>query len=64
MDNRSTQVVRHTTSPLNQNALVAGYQFTEYQAPNGIRVKIEVDPMYDDPVRNKILSPDGKNTAA
>ena len=53
MDNRSTQVVRHTTSPLNQNALVAGYQFTEYQAPNGIRVKIEVDPMYDDPVETK-----------
>lgn len=53
MDNRSTQVVRHTTSPLNQNSLVAGYQFTEYQAPNGIRVKIEVDPMYDDPVETK-----------
>lgn len=28
-------------------------------APNGIRVKVEVDPMYDDPIRNKIRHPQG-----
>ena len=37
----------------------AGFQFVEYKAPNGVRVKIDVDPMYDDPVRNKILHPLG-----
>ena len=45
MDNRSTQVVRHTTSELHPNSLTAGFQFTEYQAPNGVHVKIIVDPM-------------------
>ena len=37
----------------------AGFQFTEFKAPNGVRVKIDVDPYYDDPVRNKIMHPDG-----
>ena len=36
-----------------------GFQFTEYRAPNGVRVKLDVDAFYDDPVRNKILHPDG-----
>ena len=30
--------------------LSAGFQFTEFKAPNGVRVKIEVDSFYDDPV--------------
>lgn len=51
--------VAKTTSPLHRNALKAGYQFTEWMAPNGITVKVDVDPMYDDRVRNKILL-DGK----
>lgn len=38
-------VVRKTTSPLHSNALAAGYQFTEYQAPNGVTLKLEVDPL-------------------
>ncbi len=29
-------------------------QVTEFIAPNGVYVKIDVDPFYDDPVRNKI----------
>ena len=37
----------------------AGFQFVEYKAPNGVRVKIDVDPFYDDPVRNKIQHPNG-----
>ena len=52
-------VVRKTSSNLNQNALTAGFQFTEFTAPNGVRVKIEVDPSYDDPIRNKIQHPNG-----
>lgn len=51
--------IAKTTSPLHKNALRAGYQFTEWMAPNGITVKVDVDPMYDDRVRNKILL-DGK----
>ena len=52
-------VVRKTTSPLNKNALAAGYQFTEFSAPNGVTVKLEVDSFYDDPVRNKVLDNNG-----
>lgn len=47
-------MIRKTSSNLHQNALTVGFQFTEFTAPNGVRVKIEVDPWYDDPVRNKI----------
>lgn len=34
-------------------------QFTKYIMPNGISVSVEVDPAYDDPVRNKIQHPEG-----
>ena len=53
------RVVEKTSSNLHGNALKAGFQFVEYMAPNGVRVKIEVDPFYDDPVRNKIRHPQG-----
>lgn len=53
-------VVRKTNSPLNKNALAAGFQFTEFSAPNGVTVKLEVDNFYDDPVRNKILDASGR----
>lgn len=48
-------VVKKTTSNLHENALAAGFQFTEFLAPCGVKVKIDVDPYYDDPVRNKIM---------
>ena len=38
---------------------ITDYQVTEWKAPNGVTVSIKVDPMYDDPVRNKILHPEG-----
>lgn len=47
-------IVQKTQSNLHSNALSAGFQFVEYKAPNGVRVKIDVDPYFDDPVRNKI----------
>lgn len=59
IDNSSVNVIRKTDSKLHQNALSVGFQFVEYQAPNGVRVKIDVDPFYDDPVRNKIMHPMG-----
>lgn len=59
LDNSSIGVIQNTQSKLHQNSLSAGFQFVEYKAPNGVRVKIDVDPFYDDPVRNKILHPNG-----
>lgn len=59
LDNSGLNVVNKTQSQLHDNALSAGFQFVEYKAPNGVRVKIDVDPFYDDPVRNKILHPEG-----
>ena len=52
-------IIQKTRSNLHTNALSAGFQFVEYKAPNGVRVKIDVDPYYDDPVRNKIQHPLG-----
>ncbi len=52
-------LINKTSSDLHQNALSAGFQFTEWFAPNGVKVKVEVDAMYDDKVRNKILHPKG-----
>ena len=52
-------VIQKTSSKLHSNALSAGAQFTEFRAPNGYIFSVDVDPMYDDPVRNKILSPLG-----
>ena len=52
-------VVQKADSPLHQNALKAGFQFVEYMAPNGVTLKIEVDPYYDDPIRNKVQHPLG-----
>lgn len=34
-------------------------QIVEYVAPMGITLTLEVDPYYDDPVRNKIMHPKG-----
>ena len=59
MSNDAVGMISKTTSNLHTNALSAGYQFVEFKAPNGVIVKVEVDPMYDDPVRNKITHPNG-----
>lgn len=45
LDNNSIGVVQKTQSQLHQNSLSAGFQFVEYKAPNGVRVKIDVDPL-------------------
>lgn len=58
-DNTGTNMIRKVSSPLNANAYAVGGQFVEYLAPNNIRVTIEVDPMYDDKVRNKVKHPKG-----
>ena len=58
-DNTNQNAIKQTTSKFHSNAFVAGFQFTEWKAPNNIHVMLEVDPMYDDKVRNKVLHPDG-----
>ncbi len=55
----SLGVISKTNTNLHSNGLSVGYQFVEYQAPNGVRVKIDVDPYYDDTVRNKVQHPKG-----
>lgn len=52
-------IIQKTTSELHSNALSLGFQFVEFKAPNNVTVKVEVDPMYNDPVRNKVLHPNG-----
>jgi hypothetical protein len=58
-DNSGTGAIQKVASPLNSNAYSAGFQFVQWLAPNGIKVTLEVDPFYDDKVRNKILHPKG-----
>ena len=41
------------------NYTLRNIQFTKYIAPNGIEVSVEIDPAYDDPVRNKIPHKNG-----
>jgi hypothetical protein len=55
--------VKSASSPLHKNAMAAGFQFTEYMAPNGVCVKLEVDDFYDDKIRNTIKIP-GSNGVA
>jgi len=50
--------MRGVKSPLHDNALSVGFQFVEWRAPNGVVVGVEVDPFYDDPVRNKTQASD------
>ena len=48
------KVIEKTQTNLHSTGLSAGFQFVEYKAPNGVRVKVELDSWYDDPVRGKI----------
>jgi len=58
-DNTNVNVINKTSSKLHDNSLSGGFQFTEWKAPNGVTVTIDVDPFYDDKVRNKVLHPNG-----
>lgn len=55
--------ISKTSSELHSNSLKAGFQFTEYFAPNGVTVKVEVDDFYDDKERNKISFPGSRGVA-
>ena len=60
-DLASMGLISKTTSEVNQYALkYAEGQFTEYYGPNGLHLTFVLDRSFDDPVRNKIMAPDGK----
>ena len=57
-DNNPAFLAKANTTFAPTNGLkVTDYQVTEWVAPNGLHVKLNVDPYYDDVVRNKILWP-------
>lgn len=60
LDNSSVGAIRKTNSQLHTNALSAGFQFTEFKAPNGVTLQVEVSSEYDNPVRNKMLDASGR----
>lgn len=51
-------IINKTSSEMHDNSLSFGFQFTEYKAPMGLVLKVEVDPLYDDKVRNKKFKDD------
>lgn len=52
-------VIQKVSSKFHPNSFKAGFQFTEWLSPNGLHLIVEVDPMYDDKVRNKRIHPEG-----
>jgi len=56
-----TSAIKSASSNLHSDSRSFGFQFVEYLAPNNVRVRIEVDPLYTDPVRNKIPAPNNGN---
>lgn len=59
IDNSSIGAIQRVKSPYHQNSLAAGFQFTQWRSPMGIVIDILVDQSYNDPVRNKVMMPDG-----
>lgn len=59
-DNNPAAIAKVAANFTNGNAVkITDFQITEWQAPNGVYVKLNVDPFYDDKVRNKIYHPEG-----
>lgn len=57
--NDKVSLINKVSSDMHDNAFTAGFQFVQYDSPMGISVKVQINPMKDDPVRNKILHPEG-----
>lgn len=56
---RDSDSMYKVNSAFANNARGFGFQFTEWLAPNGIRVIFEADELYSDFTRNKLRHPDG-----
>ncbi len=59
MNKASKQYASGQYNPGVLNPLSYGGQFVEYLGPQGIKVNVAVDNLYDDRERNKIYHPDG-----
>lgn len=59
--NGNINTIKQASSELHPNALVAGFQFTEWIGPNNIHLKVTVDPTYDDVTRNMIFKNNNPN---
>ena len=55
-------IINSAQTNLHANGLSAGFQFVKYLAPNNITISVDVDPFYDDNVRNKVPHPNGGTT--
>ena len=58
-DGTNVGVIEKTQNKMHSNALSAGFQFTQFKAPNGVIITVDVDSFYDDPVQNKVMHPNG-----
>ena len=59
-DSNPAAVTRTESKFAPNNAVkITDFQVTEWQAPNGVYVKLNIDPFYDNKVRNKIPHPEG-----
>lgn len=58
-ENNPPALSKTSASFTNAAVRMTDYQITEWQAPNGVFVKLDVDTFYDDKVRNKIYHPEG-----
>lgn len=59
--NSNLNTMKTVSSPIHDNAFSMGFQIVEYIGPNNIRITLEIDPTYDDPVRNKIYKNNNPN---
>lgn len=55
LEGTNVGAIKKVSSELHSNALSAGFQFTEYLAPNNVKVRLQIDPWKDDPITNKIM---------
>lgn len=59
-DNNPPAITKASSSFAPNTAVrITDHQVTEWQAPNGVFVKLDVDSFYDDKIRNKIYHPEG-----
>lgn len=52
--NGNINTIKSISSEIHSNAFQMGFQIVSWLGPNGFQLDIEIDPTYDDPVRNKI----------
>lgn len=55
----NVSLINKASSDMHDNALSAGFQFVEYKSPMGVTIRVQLNPLKDDPVRNKVLHPEG-----